>query len=67
MKALKSKLAAELLADPEAGAQLRQFLTNRQTGSATAKQGSKGLIEIRRGDKSMKFEVRVVPKAAGSS
>jgi hypothetical protein len=66
MKALKSKLASELLADPEASVQLRQFLTSRYSGHASARQGGKGQIEIRRGNKVVRFEATVVPKAADS-
>jgi hypothetical protein len=66
MKALKSKLASELLADPSASVQLRQFLTDRHTEAGVARQAPTGRIEIQRGNRAVRVEVTIVPKAAQS-
>jgi hypothetical protein len=66
MKALKSKLASEILADPAASVQLRQFLLNKSTSASAAmpRQALTGQFEIRRGNGAVRIEATVVPKAA---
>lgn len=48
MKALKSKLAYELLADPKALDQLRQFIVAKRPSAATTGQDGSDQFEIRR-------------------
>lgn len=62
MKALKSQLASELLADPTSRDQLRQFMTNRRGNSAMAGQATMGEFKIRRED-GQSVRVSIVPKA----
>jgi len=62
MKALKSQLASELLADPTSRDQLRQFMTNRRGNSPTAGQATTGEFKIRRED-GQSVRVSIVPKA----
>jgi hypothetical protein len=64
MKALKSKLASEILADPAASVQLRQFLLNKSSSAATPREALTGQFEIRRGNGAVRIEATVVPKAA---
>lgn len=64
MKALKSKLASELLADSAARGQLREFLVNKRD-SLVARQAATGRFELRRGSSAGKIlQATVVPKAA---
>jgi len=63
MKALKSQLATELLADPKTRDQLRRFMVAKRLGSATSPQqsGEEGIrIERKSGEA---FTAVVVPKA----
>lgn len=64
MKALKSKLAAQLLADPVAREQLRTFLASRRGESSPEpqRQTEPFLIRSREGGV---WVAAVVPKAAG--
>lgn len=61
MKALKSQLASELLADPQARDQLRQFMTSKRSAQ-TARQAATGEFKIRRDD-GQSVRVTIVPKA----
>lgn len=63
MKALKSPLAKQLLADPRAAAELRGYLARKSTG---AESGPAVVIEIRNGQDQPVHVVQpiVVPKAA---
>jgi hypothetical protein len=62
MKALKSQLASELLADPQARDQLRQFMTRERTDPHAARDAGSGEFRIRR-DAGQSVCVTVVPKA----
>jgi hypothetical protein len=62
MKALKSQLASELLADPAARDQLRQFMTREWVVPQNAPQGAAGEFKIRRND-GQSVLVTIVPKA----
>lgn len=62
MKALKSQLASELLADPGARDQLRQFMTRERVVSQNARQGAADEFKIRRND-GQSVLVTIVPKA----
>jgi len=62
MKALKSQLASELLADPGARDQLRQFMTRDRPASRDALQDAAGGFKIRRND-GQSVLVTIVPKA----
>lgn len=62
MKALKSQLASELLADPQARDQLRQFMTSKRSGPQTARHAATGEFKIRRDD-GQSVRVTIVPKA----
>ena len=64
MKALKSKLASDLLADPIARAQLRRFLENKRTDLPPAREGAAGRFVIRRESGVVQVAATVVPKAA---
>jgi hypothetical protein len=57
MKALKSKRATELLADPDARDQLRQYLMNKGTQPSSAER-----FVVRRSN-GVQFELKLVPKA----
>lgn len=62
MKALKSQLAAELLADPKARDQLRQFMTSKRSQAQAARQSASGEFHIRRtGGQAVR--ATIVPKA----
>jgi len=50
MKALKSQLASELLADPQARDQLRQFMTSKRSALQTARGAGAGDFKIHRDD-----------------
>ncbi|WP_305823504.1 hypothetical protein [Massilia brevitalea] len=63
MKALKSKLASELLADPAASEQLRRFLVNREV-SGQRRSPSSGAFVVRGKDGVVRVEATIVPKAA---
>jgi len=60
MKALKSKLASDLLADPHAKEWLRLYLTNKQPDTANAHQPKHTLLRRANG---MVIRAVVVPKA----
>lgn len=62
MKALKSQLASELLADPKTRDQLRAFMTRERPGPQAARQPASGAFQIRRGD-GLALNVTIVPKA----
>ncbi|MDQ2989638.1 MAG: hypothetical protein M3R60_11120 [Pseudomonadota bacterium] len=62
MKALKSKLASELLADPKALDQLRQFIVAKRPSGATTGQGDAAQFEIHRSGGGT-VRVTFVPKA----
>ncbi|NRR32057.1 hypothetical protein HSX11_17930 [Oxalobacteraceae bacterium] len=62
MRALKSKLATEILAESGSRAQLRLFLANRQGSSAGAQSADAEPFFIRRED-GTRVEVKFVPKA----
>ncbi len=62
MKALKSQLASELLADPTARDQLRQFLVAKRTQSSSPLHTVPDKIQIQRPGGSA-VTARVVPKA----
>jgi hypothetical protein len=64
MKALKSKLASELLADPAASDQFRQFLVNKPASTATQRQGATGRFVVRGKNGVIQVLATVVPKAA---
>lgn len=62
MKALKSPLASELLADPKARDQLRQFLVTKRPSELLTRQAVSGQFEIRRSSGAT-VKVSFVPKA----
>jgi hypothetical protein len=62
MKALKSKLATELLSDPQAREHLRAYLVNK--GSATDHQKVTHSFTVRSRAGLSRIEATVVPKAA---
>lgn len=62
MKALKSQLASELLADPKARDQLRQFITRERPASPAERHGGGGAFHIRRENGQLVRAV-IVPKA----
>lgn len=62
MKALKSRLASELLADPKARDQLRQFLVTKRPSEIAARQAGSGQFEIRRSGGGA-VKATLVPKA----
>jgi hypothetical protein len=62
MKALKSQLASELLADPKARDQLRKFMTSKRPAPQAARQPATDEFEIRRtGGQAVR--ATIVPKA----
>jgi len=63
MKVLKSQLASEILTDPQARDQLRQFMTSKRSLTQTSRQAATGEFKIRRDD-SQSVRVTTVPKAA---
>jgi hypothetical protein len=67
MKALKSKLATELLADPEASVQLRRILMQRYLPGFGPQGGVIGKFVISREGKDLQVEVKLVPKASSAS
>jgi hypothetical protein len=62
MKALKSQLAMELLADPKSRDQLRQFMTSKREPSPAARNVTAGAFEIRRSGGQV-VRATIVPKA----
>lgn len=62
MKALKSKRASELLADPDARDQLRLYLMNKHSGP----NGTPTTTIVRRSN-GVQFELKLVPKATNAS
>ena len=63
MKALKSKLASQLLADPAASGQLRDFLVNRNVSAERRQQAPENQFVIRSKDGVVTVRASVVPKA----
>lgn len=63
MKALKSKLASEVLADPNGRVALRDFLVTKSSSPATRVSDAGGRLQFLRGDSSVVVNARVVPKA----
>jgi len=63
MKALKSKLALQLLADPAASGQLRDFLVNRNVNDQRRQQAPADQFVIRNKDGVVTVRASVVPKA----
>jgi O-methyltransferase involved in polyketide biosynthesis len=62
MKALKSQLATELLADPKARDQLRQFMTSRRSAQNAVRHSTTGEFQIHRtGGQAVR--ATIVPKA----
>ena len=66
MKALKSKRASELLADPDARDQLRLYLMNKPSGSKGAQTAAAERFVVRRSN-GVQFELKLVPKATVTS
>ena len=62
MKALKSPLANELLADEQARNELRRFLISNHSRSASSVSQA-GRIQVRRGTSAITVSATVVPKA----
>jgi O-methyltransferase involved in polyketide biosynthesis len=62
MKALKSQLASELLADPKAREQLRQFMTTKRSQSQAVRQPGSGAFSIRSAG-GLAVLATIVPKA----
>lgn len=67
MKALMSKLAAEVLADPAASVQLRQFLVNKRVTPGPKQRDAIGQLQVRRGNEVVNIEATVVPTAPKSA
>jgi hypothetical protein len=66
MKALKSKRASDLLADPTARDQLRLYLMNKHPAPRGEQAGSADRFVVRRSN-GVQFEVKLVPKATITS
>jgi hypothetical protein len=64
MKALKSKLASELLSDPQAREQLRTYLINKGPTGIPPREAATGRFTIRSRAGSIRVDAMVVPKAA---
>lgn len=67
MKALKSQLAKDVLADPRAKDQLRSYLARRTAAANTpgeAAAGNEPLIELRADGRVLRLRPVTVPKAA---
>lgn len=62
MKALKSQLAKDLLADEQARNELRRFLVSNRSKSPSLEAES-GRIHVRRGSTAVTVSATVVPKA----
>jgi hypothetical protein len=60
MKALKSQLAKDVLADPDAKGRLRAFLAERSVTPGA----NGGVIEVRTNGRTVRLKPTVVPKAA---
>lgn len=67
MKALKSKLASQLLADPAASAQLRDFLVSRKSSDPAQRQESSAHFVVRGANGVLNVRATFVPKAAKAS
>jgi hypothetical protein len=63
MKALKSKLASELLADPTASSQLRRFLMNQRPDTRADGELVADQFELRRASGVVRVKATFVPKA----
>lgn len=64
MKALKSPLAKEVLADPKAKGQLRSFLASKSAARAGEPELPAAVIEFRSNGRTVRVKPVVVPKAA---
>lgn len=64
MKALKSKLASQILADPTASEQLRDFLVNNKASDPMQRQGAAGHFVVRGANGVLHVRASFVPKAA---
>ncbi len=66
MKALKSPLAREVLADPQASEQLRQFMVARERSAAGERVAPASQVIVLRQPKgrTLRLKPMVVPKAA---
>ena len=62
MKALKSKRASELLADPDAREQLRLYLMNKHPAAKGEQTSAAERFVVRRSN-GVQFELKLVPKA----
>ncbi len=62
MKALKSSLAKELLADPEARKHLRRYLAHVPSGAHEAAQSPDVIIELQSHHQGRSGPLRVVPQ-----
>jgi hypothetical protein len=65
VKALKSQLASELLADPKARDQLREFMTGKRGGPQADRHTAMDEFKIRRVD-GRSVRVTIVPKATAA-
>lgn len=63
MKALKSPLANELLADPQARDELRRFLVAKRPSAVSTDQPQAAEFRIRRGTSAATVKAVFVPKA----
>ena len=63
MKALKSQLASELLADPDARDALRRFLVAQRKDATPTQQSGVGQLQIRKGEHIATVKAEFVPKA----
>lgn len=66
MKALKSKRASELLADPDAREQLRMYLMNKHSPPRNEAASTADRFIVRRSN-GVQFELKLVPKATVTS
>lgn len=67
MKALKSKLASQLLADRAASAQLRDFLVSRKSSDSAQKQDTSAHLVVQGANGVLNVRATFVPKAAKAS
>lgn len=65
MKALKSKLASQVLADPRASEQLFDILLGKSTAARLARSATSGELTVQRKDgQSVQVRATIVPKAS---
>lgn len=67
MKALKSKLATKILADPTASDQLRDFLINKKVSMQNPQQNVLGKFVVKDKKGAVNISATVVPKAVRST